>query len=56
MYLYVFAGNVLPGSVHHPEAAVRPEAATHRPLRPGCSGPCAGSRQLLRERAAVSEW
>lgn len=37
--MYVLsAGDVLPGSVHHPEAAVRPEAAAHRPLRPGCTG------------------
>lgn len=49
------AGDVLPRSVHHAEAAVRPEAAAHGALRSGRSGPGSGSRQLLRERTAVSE-
>lgn len=47
-------GHVLPGSVHHPEAAVRPEPAAHRPLRSGRSGPGSGRRQLLREGTTVS--
>lgn len=47
------AGDVLPGPVHHPEAAVRSEAAAHCPLLPRRTGPGAGSRQLLRQRAAV---
>lgn len=47
------AGDVLPGPVHHPEAAVRSEAAAHCPLLPRRAGPGAGSGQLLRQRAAV---
>lgn len=47
------AGDVLPGPVHHPEAAVWSEAAAHRPLLPRWAGPGSGSRQLLRQRAAV---
>ncbi len=47
------AGDVLPRSVHHAEAAVWPEAATHRPLLPGCTGAVAGSRQLLCQGASV---
>lgn len=49
-----FPGDVLSGSVHHAEAAVRPEAAAHRPLRSGRSGPSSGRGQLLCEGAAVS--
>lgn len=47
------AGDVLPGSVYHEEAAVRPDTTAHRALLPRCTGAGTRSGQLFGEGAAV---